>query len=191
MADWKNIPDAAVDPDAPVTSDLMYSLRDNPVAIAEGSAGAPKVQGQALENVFLATLSSPGTTPIGVVGIPRARVFFVRCTPSDTVSATAILQARYTANGSSWGGWQDIIAIPKTSGTDFRLYDLEFNVNLNGGSFVVLGRQTLFPSSAKASSSIMSNTGTHTIPSGAQGIQVRMSAGSTLVASFYCFGGMP
>lgn len=43
MADWKTIPDTDVDPDAPVTSELMYALRDNPVAIAEGATGAPRI----------------------------------------------------------------------------------------------------------------------------------------------------
>lgn len=42
MADWPNITDVAVDPDAPVTSNLMYGLRDAPIAIAEGAAGAPR-----------------------------------------------------------------------------------------------------------------------------------------------------
>ena len=36
MADWKTIPDTDVDPDAPVTSELMYALRDNTVYLAEG-----------------------------------------------------------------------------------------------------------------------------------------------------------
>lgn len=48
MADYIAQPDTAVDPDAPVTSDLMYALRDNPIAIAEGAAGAPRVQDAAL-----------------------------------------------------------------------------------------------------------------------------------------------
>ena len=44
MADWRFPADTAVDPDAPVTSDLMYALRDNPVAIAEGAVGAPRIR---------------------------------------------------------------------------------------------------------------------------------------------------
>lgn len=43
MADWTTITDSQVDPNAPVTSELMSALRDNPVAIAEGAAGAPKI----------------------------------------------------------------------------------------------------------------------------------------------------
>lgn len=43
MADWLNITDTQVDPDAPLTSQLAYGLRDNPIAIAEGAVGAPKI----------------------------------------------------------------------------------------------------------------------------------------------------
>lgn len=43
MADWTTIADSQVDPNAPVTSELMSALRDNPVAIAEGASGAPKI----------------------------------------------------------------------------------------------------------------------------------------------------
>ena len=57
MADYTSIADSQIDPKAPVTSELMTALRDNPIAIAEGSAGAPKIADswQALE-----TTSSSG-----------------------------------------------------------------------------------------------------------------------------------
>lgn len=48
MADYIAQPDTAVDPDAPVTSDLMYALRDNPIAMFEGAAGAPRLTNSAL-----------------------------------------------------------------------------------------------------------------------------------------------
>lgn len=48
MADWTTITDSQVDPNAPVTSELMSALRDNPVAIAEGASGAPKITTAAL-----------------------------------------------------------------------------------------------------------------------------------------------
>ena len=44
MADYTTITDAQVDPEAPITSELMSALRDNPIAIAEGAAGAPRVE---------------------------------------------------------------------------------------------------------------------------------------------------
>jgi hypothetical protein len=43
MADWVNIADTQLDPDAPLTSQLAYAWRDNPIAIAEGATGAPVV----------------------------------------------------------------------------------------------------------------------------------------------------
>lgn len=44
MADYNGILDTQLDPDAPITSELGYQLRDNPIAIAEGSSGAPLVE---------------------------------------------------------------------------------------------------------------------------------------------------
>lgn len=43
MTDWTTIADAQVDPKAPVTSELMTALRDNPLAIAAGATGAPPI----------------------------------------------------------------------------------------------------------------------------------------------------
>lgn len=45
MADWRNISDTEVDPDAPVTSELAYAFRDNVIAMAEGASGAPRISG--------------------------------------------------------------------------------------------------------------------------------------------------
>jgi hypothetical protein len=44
MADWTTISDTQVDPNAPLTSELMTALRDNPIAIAERATGAPRVK---------------------------------------------------------------------------------------------------------------------------------------------------
>lgn len=44
MADWTTITDTQVDPKAPVTSELMTALRDNPIAIAQGATGATKIE---------------------------------------------------------------------------------------------------------------------------------------------------
>lgn len=48
MADWTTIADTQVDPDAPVTSELGYAWRDNPIAIAEGASGAPRITNSAM-----------------------------------------------------------------------------------------------------------------------------------------------
>lgn len=53
MTDWTTISDSQVEPNSPVTSELMSSLRDNPVAISEGAIGAPPILVNAL-GVFTA-----------------------------------------------------------------------------------------------------------------------------------------
>lgn len=75
MADWVNIIDSALDPDAPLTSELAYAWRDNPIAIAEGAAGAPRVRAAAISTT---TGSLSGTiTAGGFVDIDiGARAFF-------------------------------------------------------------------------------------------------------------------
>lgn len=45
---YTNIPDGDIDPESVIDTPLMTSLRDNSIAIAEGAAGAPKVQNAAL-----------------------------------------------------------------------------------------------------------------------------------------------
>lgn len=64
MADWPNITDAQCDPDAPVTSELIYGLRDAPIAIAEGADGAPRIRPMALGVIAAGSVlrsTNPGT----------------------------------------------------------------------------------------------------------------------------------
>jgi hypothetical protein len=49
MATWTTLPDSALEPGKPIRSIDALALRDNPVAITEGAAGAPKIQAQALD----------------------------------------------------------------------------------------------------------------------------------------------
>ena len=50
MADWTNIANTALQPGAPVRSIDGVALRDNPIAIAEGAAGAPRIQTNGIQN---------------------------------------------------------------------------------------------------------------------------------------------
>lgn len=45
---WVSISNTAIDQDSPITVSLMTALRDNPAAIANGDAGAPRIQNAAL-----------------------------------------------------------------------------------------------------------------------------------------------
>lgn len=54
MADFVTVTQTARDPDAPVTTNLINALYDNPIAIAEGASGAPRVQYAAMGTWFSA-----------------------------------------------------------------------------------------------------------------------------------------
>jgi len=64
MADWTNVPDTSLEPGAPAKGRDMRFLRDNPIAIAEGASGAPRIQTAAIANnaVTDAKLSTSATT---------------------------------------------------------------------------------------------------------------------------------
>lgn len=50
MATWTTIPDSSLEPGKPIRSIDTLALRDNPVAIAEGQSGAPKIEDVALSS---------------------------------------------------------------------------------------------------------------------------------------------
>ena len=49
MTTYTAIPNGDIDADSPLTTGLVNLLRDNPVAMTEGSAGAPKIQAAAMD----------------------------------------------------------------------------------------------------------------------------------------------
>ena len=58
MADWTNLPNQAVGVGGLPSGTTVTALRDNPVAIAEGAAGAPRVANAALETIQAAILAT-------------------------------------------------------------------------------------------------------------------------------------
>ena len=84
MATWTTIPDSSLEPGKPIRSIDTLALRDNPVAIAEGAAGAPRVNLPAI----VAALAS---VPVGSIG---SYAFL-----GDTTSTTTAVGA--TKAGSS------------------------------------------------------------------------------------------
>jgi len=72
MATWTTLPDAALEPGKPIRSIDGLALRDNPVAITEGAAGAPQIQTAALitgERMTTANvLNATAGASVGAVG---------------------------------------------------------------------------------------------------------------------------
>lgn len=110
MATYTTIANSAVDPNAPVTSELMTALRDNPLAITEGSSGAPKVQPEALELVYGSGSASGLATLISVYDLDNVNYIVAQGegTVTSTPSASRDTNIEYrlsTDNGSTWGSY--------------------------------------------------------------------------------------
>lgn len=70
MTSYITITDAETDPEAPLTSELAKKWRDNPLAIAEGDATAPRIFGEAMarpdNGLTVLTVSAANTYTLGV-----------------------------------------------------------------------------------------------------------------------------
>ena len=60
MATWTTIPDTSLEPGKPIRSIDALALRDNPIALAEGQTGAPRIEFAAL-NAWYLTAGGIGT----------------------------------------------------------------------------------------------------------------------------------
>ena len=111
MADYIGITEAQSNPFAPLTSELVKQLRDNPIAIAEGAEGAPRVLPAALDGFYIGAISGTDSF-VGFTNIDSDRL--IRVDFSGLIYSTTFtssLQARLTSDGgSSWTAAQDISA---------------------------------------------------------------------------------
>jgi len=73
MADWTTIPDSSLEPGKPIRAIDGLALRDNPIAIAEGAVGAPRIVDGALSTTATNTgrdwvLNRTALAAVGAVG---------------------------------------------------------------------------------------------------------------------------
>jgi hypothetical protein len=106
MATWTNLPNTAVGVGGLPSGTTVTALRDNPVAIAEGAAGAPRVMLPAIVDALAAVpLGSLGSYALLRTNIAASQS---AANPGTTFAGSAL---RYTnANGS-------VVASPEPVGT--------------------------------------------------------------------------
>lgn len=185
MADWTSISDAQVDPDAPLTSGLGYAWRDNPIAIAEGASGAPRVRGRALSHVSFGAIAVTGT---GGQGYTDCAGVGVVMSPMHVATNGRVLRARYSNNnGSTWGSWQTVISITGPGGGAGNVAAGHCRLNLQTGVFAAhyITQGSTFFNAA--------NSGTHTVPVNCNAFQLSWdSAAGDPVGyfDFYNLGGI-
>ena len=115
MSVYIEITEAQSNPFAPLTSELVKQLRDNPIAIAEGSPGAPRLYLRSLERLLPgssirsrrdASVSATGTTEAGAAFTALSFDFMqfgtIRMTAEIiTVSSGASMTFLRSRNGST------------------------------------------------------------------------------------------
>lgn len=126
------------DPNDPVSSVLLTALKDNPVAVAEGASGAPKIAAAAMGILLFAdsdTVTQPDqTTQTAGADVTRVDniVIMARGTASSSGGSDVTGTYEYRLSddgGSTWGSWQTVLTI-STSGpsteenSDFSLVDV-------------------------------------------------------------------
>jgi hypothetical protein len=94
MATWTTLPDASLEPGKPIRSIDGLALRDNPVAITEGAAGAPRIVGLAAKrfaDFAVLTVSAADTYSAATGSNPEPLA-------TTTTSTTEVVAYRYTIN---------------------------------------------------------------------------------------------
>lgn len=141
MADYIPITNTQIEPKAPVTSELMNQLRDNPIAIAEGSDGAPKVVAKAQG----APLHQAGTGETLNLDNYNSAVIMGSIFANYTGATSASAQIRYrrsTNNGATWEAFTNLVNITVTDTDDIKYGADEVVIDLTGYNAISLDYQT-------------------------------------------------
>ena len=112
MSTYIAVTEAQSNPFAPNTSELIKQLRDNPIAIAQGAPGAPKVEPLALGGFFIGHVLSSTGAAIGFTDVLPVTIrahFFVE----SSGGPSGDLEIRLSDdNGSNWSAWVNTMSIP-------------------------------------------------------------------------------
>ena len=106
MTDYIGITEAQSNPFAPLTSELVKQLRDNPIAIAEGAEGAPRVQGSAIvEKLVVDFTVVTAAEIITLTNLPPLHTFATLIT-----DASILVDAAFSVdNGSSFSSYLEVM----------------------------------------------------------------------------------
>ena len=143
MADYIGITEAQSNPFAPLTSELVKQLRDNPIAIAEGAPGAPKVQGVALGGLFAgqgetSRASSGSSTILTVTDLDDVKTIllsgYARRIEGGANHRATVFYNTSTDNGDSWSSVNTILCVAEApSGTPSNDASNSIVIDLSGG----------------------------------------------------------
>jgi hypothetical protein len=111
MTSYVAIPNGDIDQDSPITQPLMTALRDNPIAIAEGETGAPRIVGAAMFAPSAGTVVQRNCLPSGTRSVSSGSSTTVTQL-IEAASATALvsctIQVFVTGSASGTGSNREV-----------------------------------------------------------------------------------
>ena len=170
------VSDTAIGFEKPITLQQGRALRDNPIAISEGSTGAHKIQGRALGN-FWPLFSSAGAG-VGLTDLDRMTNFRVDVALGAGVTSSTVQIRLSNDNGATFGSWQTMITPTVVSGTLDAMGFLRFNI--------VTGAYLAAMSTADGP---QISSATLTVPASANAFELR-AVSATAYLDVYSFGGL-
>ena len=104
MTTYTAIADADIDPESPGNATLFTRIRDNPIAITEGAAGAPSIANAALAETYglikVGGGALSGTTNFTGIFTSDYEAYVIYGNQVRLSNSTASLQARWGVGGS-------------------------------------------------------------------------------------------
>lgn len=114
MADYIEILNTQIEPKAPVTSELLYQNRDNPIAVAEGKVDAPRVVSRALGLSYMTASGTYNETTLDSVDMGEAGydIILVQAYGAYTSlgGGASTVQLQGSNDASSWTPLVDVLS---------------------------------------------------------------------------------
>lgn len=143
MADWNDIPESQDNPSEPITADWAKAVGDNPVAIAEGASGAPRLRIQALEELSVGTFPAFSLPVVDTVNNGSIVLFshiFAQKGEAEfrvTIAGSGAINTRFTKNET---------VLSTQGGTGLKQLDITFDVGEYVELSVTVGSGSVTPS---------------------------------------------
>lgn len=181
MPAYTNIPNSAVQPGGRPRGSTVTALRDNPLAIAEGATGAPRVLGKALGSTYVGQGTWSGTTAATFLALDAMGTIHLTYTFSG-FAATQPIQVRFSNdNGATYGSFLTLLTTSERAGFGSAM------INLQSGVVVAHALSI----SAAGVPSHANNAATLTVPSNCNAFQIRYNAATgTGAVTAFCLGGL-
>lgn len=131
MTDYIEITDTQIEPDAPLTAVLAAQWRDNPIAIAEGADGAPRLARKIIYT------STPSAALSGLSGYQGCKI---DCYMVSGVECSVQLQ--FSSDGSTWPAVVTVLETAAPGGS----ISANIYVDFDDGAYLIVPREGIYSS---------------------------------------------